>query len=125
MWRVPKSIPARIVFWQFAIGIAGALLFGLWAGLREALAAFTGGAIGAVLSLYFALKVFGRRGDEHPQTLMRKFFRAEMMKILMAAGLFTLAALYFAEAWLPLLTTFVASQMVYGFALLWKANDGY
>lgn len=123
---MPKSIPARIVFWQFAIGIAAALLFGLGAGPREGFAAFAGGAIGAVLSLYFAIRVFGaRRRDEPPQAVLRKFFRAEMMKILMAAGLFTLAAVIFAEAWLPLLVTFVASQTVYGFALLWNAGDGY
>lgn len=123
---MPKSVPARIVFWQVVVAIAGALLFGLLAGSREAGAAFAGGAIGAVLSLYFAIKVFGvRRGDEHPQSVVQRFFRAEALKLLMAAGLFSLAAFYFAEAWLPLLSTFVASQLVYGFALLWNAGDGY
>lgn len=122
---MPKSVPARIVFWQVAVALAGALLFGLLAGFREAGAAFAGGAIGAVLSLYFAIKIFGRRRSEHPQTVVQAFFRAEALKMMMAAGLFSLAAVVFAEAWLPLLSTFVASQLVYGFALLWNAGDGY
>lgn len=121
---MPKSIPARIVLWQSATAIAGALLFGLWLGLQAALAAFIGGAIGALLSLYFAIKVFSRRGAA-PQAVVRTFFRAEALKLVMAAGLFSLAAIYLAEAWLPLITTFVAGQFVYGFALLWNAGDGY
>ena len=121
-----KSIPARIVFWQVMAAIAGALLFGLLAGYREAGAAFAGGAIGAVLSLYFAIKTLaGQRQAEPPQAVVRRFFRAEALKLMMAAGLFSLAAFCFAEAWLPLLTTFVASQAVYAFALLWNAGDGY
>lgn len=123
---MPKSIPARIVLWQFAIAIAGALLFGLWLGLQAGLAAFIGGAIGALLSLYFAIRIFGtnRRGND-PQAIVRTFFRAEALKLVMAAGLFSVAAVYFAEAWLPLIATFVAGQFVYGFALLWNAGDGY
>ncbi|HEX7047297.1 MAG TPA: ATP synthase subunit I [Gammaproteobacteria bacterium] len=124
-----KSIPARIVFWQVMVAIAGALIFGLVLGLRAAGAAFAGGAIGALLSLYFAIKAFGltrrQRQADHPQATVRRFFRAEALKLLMAAGLFSVAAFYFAEAWLPLMTTFVASQMVYGVALLWNAGDGY
>ena len=126
---MPKSIPARVVLWQLAVALAGALVFGLLAGTQEAVAAFTGGAIGAVLSLYFAIKVFGQsRGKLRgapPQAVVQAFFRAEALKIMMAAGLFSLAAVVFAEAWLPLLATFVASQLVYGFALLWNAGDGY
>ncbi len=120
-----KSVPARIVFWQVMVAIAGAALAGLLAGPREAAAAFSGGAIGALLSLYFAVKFLGQRKAEHPQAVVRRFFRAEALKLLMAAGLFSLAAFCFAEAWLPLLTTFVASQAVYAFALLWNAGDGY
>ncbi len=123
---MPKSIPARIVLCQAAVALAGALLFGLLFGLKDAGAAFTGGAIAAVLSLYFAIRIFGvRRGVEPPQSVVQKFFRAEALKLLMAAGLFSLAAIVFAEAWLPLLITFAASQLVYGIALLWNAGDGY
>lgn len=121
---MPKSIPARIVLWQLGIAAAGALVFGLLIGPWDAAAAFTGGAIGAVLSFYAAMKIFSRRGG-HPQAIVQRFFRAEALKLLMAAGLFSLAAFVFAEAWLPLLATFVASQLVYGFALLWNAGDGY
>jgi len=126
--RALKSIPARIVLWQLAVAAAGALVFGLLMEPRDAAAAFMGGAIGAVLSFYAAIKALGwTRGhrEDHPQRVVQRFFRAEALKLLMAAGLFSLAAIVFAEAWLPLLATFVASQLVYGFALLWNAGDGY
>ena len=119
-----RSIPARIVFWQVLIGIAGAVVFGIWLGPRDAVAALAGGGIGAVLSLYFAARVFSRRGAE-PRVMLWTIYRAEALKMIMAAGLFTVAAIYFAEHWLPLLMTFMATQSVYGFALLWKTGDGY
>ena len=116
---MPKSIPARIILWQLAIAVASAALCGFWLGERWAAAAFSGGAIGAVLSLYYAARVFSRRGAE-PQAMLRMMYRAEALKMMLAAGLFTVAAVVFAEEWLPLLMTFMASQAVYGFALLWK-----
>lgn len=120
-----KSIPARIVFWQFVIGIAGAAITWPLAGAKAAMGAFTGGAIGALLSLYFAIKVFDRRHGGHPQAMVRAFYRGEAMKLVLAAGIFSLVAIFLAEVWLPLIVTFMASQVVYGFALIWKAGDGY
>lgn len=120
-----KSIPARIVFWQFVIGIAGAAITWPLAGPKAAMGAFTGGAIGALLSLYFAIKVFNHRHGGHPQAMVRAFYRGEAMKLVLAAGIFSLVAIFLAEVWLPLIVTFMASQSVYGFALIWKAGDGY
>lgn len=125
---MPKSIPARIVIWQLAIGAGGAVISGVIAGFKAALAAFAGGAIGAILSLYFAIKVFsaGRAGRESdPRALVGAFYRAEALKFILAAGLFSLAAVFLADVWVPLIATFVASLTVYGFALIWKAGDGY
>lgn len=120
-----KSIPARIVFWQFIVGVAGAVVAGLLAGPKMALGAFVGGAIGAILSLYFAIKVFGGRQGTDPGSVVRGFFRGEASKLLLAAVIFSLVAIYLADVWIPLIITFAASQAVYGFALIWKAGDGY
>ncbi|MDX1443824.1 MAG: ATP synthase subunit I [Gammaproteobacteria bacterium] len=119
-----KSIPARIVFWQLMVGVAGAILSAALIGAKAALGAFTGGAIAALLSLYFAMKTFSRRGAD-PQAVVQAFYRAEALKLVMATGLFVLVAVFLADVWLPLITTFIASQAVYGFALIWKSGDGY
>lgn len=120
-----KSIPARIVIWQLVIGIAGAVITWPLAGPKAALAAFLGGAIGALLSLYFAIKVFNLRQGGDPQAMLRAFYRGEAMKLVLATGIFVLVAIFLAEVWLPLMVTFMASLAVYGFALLWKVGDGY
>ncbi|MDX1454572.1 MAG: ATP synthase subunit I [Gammaproteobacteria bacterium] len=120
-----KSIPAKIVTGQLLVGIAGAAITWPLAGAKAALGAFLGGAIGALLSLYFAIRVFMRRDAESPRAMLRAFQRAEMLKFVMAAALFSLVAIYLADVWIPLMTTFVASLAVYGLALTWKSGDGY
>ncbi len=114
-----KFIPVRIVIWQLAIGILGAGVWLALAGPREALAAFFGGAIGALLSLYFAIRVFKQARGSDPHGALRAFYRAQAMKTLLAVGLFTVVAVYFADVFLPLITVFIASLSAYWFALLW------
>ena len=118
-----KSIPARIVIWQLAVGVFGAFLWGFLAGPREALAAFFCGAIGALLSLYFAIRVFMRDRGSDPQAALRTFYRAQALKTLLAVGVFSVAAVYFADVFLPLITIFVASLSAYWFALLWDREN--
>ncbi len=118
-----KSIPVRIVILQLAIGILGAGLWLALAGPREALAAFFGGAIGALLSLYFAIRVFMRARGSDPQGALRAFYTAQAMKTLLAVGLFSIAAVYFADVFLPLITVFIASLSAYWFALLWDREN--
>lgn len=120
-----KTIPARIVFWQLVVGATGAAVSAVLLGSKAALGAFLGGAIAALLSLYFAIKTFDRRRGSDPEAVVRAFYRAEALKLVMATGLFVLVAVFLADVWLPLITTFVASQAVYGFALIWKSGDGY
>jgi ATP synthase protein I len=121
---VLKTIPARIVFWQLVVGVTGAAVSAVLLGSKAALGAFLGGAIAALLSLYFAVRIFSRRGSD-PQAIVQAFYRAEALKLVMATALFVLVAIFLADVWLPLITTFVASQAVYGFALIWKSGDGY
>lgn len=120
---MPLFIPARIVIWQFLIGIAGAILWGLLGGPRHALAAFVGGGIGAVLSLYFAIKVFDRRHTD-PRATAGAFFRAEALKLVLAVVLFSAAAILFADVFIPLITTYAAGLATYWVALLRVENDG-
>lgn len=116
-----RSIPARIVLLQFAIGAAGSALWFAASGPRAALAALAGGTIGAALSLYFAIQFMARAGAD-PRRLLQALMRAEAMKLLLAAALFAVAARLFSDTLVPLLTTFIAGLSVYWFALLWKTD---
>lgn len=115
------AVPARIVIWQAAVGVAGAAVWLVVGGPRQAIAALVGGSIGAILSLYFAIKVFAR-GTRDPQLMLRDLFRALALKLALATVLFSLAAKFFADAFVPLITTFMAGLAVYWFALLWNTD---
>ena len=119
-----NSIPARIVIGQFLIGLLGAGLWGFFGGQREALAAFSGGAIAAILSLYFALKFFALRGEQDARGVVNVFFRAEALKFVLAAGLFSISAVVFRNEFLALITTFGVALTMYWFALLWNDGNG-
>ncbi|MDX1605658.1 MAG: ATP synthase subunit I [Candidatus Competibacterales bacterium] len=113
---VAISAPARITLWQFLIGLTGSLLWLILGGAREGLAAFVGGCIGAILSLYVTIRVGSSSGD--PRVIVGVFFRALAMKLLLAAVLFSAAAIFFADVYIPLITTFMAGLAAYWIALL-------
>ncbi|HET9679043.1 MAG TPA: ATP synthase subunit I [Gammaproteobacteria bacterium] len=123
---MPK-LPIRLVIGQLLTGLiaGGCWLFG--AGLQAALAAFAGGAICALLSLYVAIRVFGHRAysvpADTPEMAAKRrvlvFYRAEALKIFLAVVLFTVAAFFFKGSLLPLMTTYIAASLVYFAALLW------
>lgn len=113
------SIPVRIVLWQFAVGLAASVVWLLAAGPASGLAALAGGSIAALLSLYFAAKVPVGRPEVTPRQFVAAFYRAEALKLLMAVVAFTVAVLLFENAFLPLISTYAASTVVYFAALLW------
>ncbi|MEE8118930.1 MAG: ATP synthase subunit I [Gammaproteobacteria bacterium] len=119
-----NSIPARIVIGQFFIALLGAGMWGFFGEQREALAAFSGGAIAAILSLYFALKFFSSRGEQDARVMVSVFFRAEALKFVLAAGLFFISAMLFRDEFIPLITTFGAALTMYWFALMWNNGNG-
>lgn len=112
------SVPMRIAMWQLMIGISGFLLWLPFGGWRAALAALVGGGIGVLLSLYVAIRV-GASSDDRPRAMLNAFYRAEAMKLILAVVLFSIAALLFADVYIPLITTFMVGLMAYWVALLW------
>lgn len=119
-------IPARIVIWQFAVGIAGALVWLVLDNPLSGLAALVGGLISALLSLYFAVKVFGRRlpdNEAGARQMAGLMFGAEARKLVLAVVLFAAAAILLPHGLLPLITTFAAAYAVYFVALLWTDTD--
>lgn len=116
------SVPARIIGWQLLVAVAGAGVWWLLADARAALAAFSGGAIGALLTLYAASRAFRRKGVE-PRAMLAALFRAEALKFVLAVGLFTVAAILFARDFLAVMSTFVVSLSGYWLALIWTADE--
>ncbi|TVQ47796.1 MAG: hypothetical protein EA371_07355 [Gammaproteobacteria bacterium] len=117
-----QSIPARIVVWQVLVGVVGAVVWSL-AGLESGIAALCGGLASALLSLRFALRVFARSPASPPRELAAAFYRAEAFKLVMAAMLFMVAARYFGHVFVPLVTTYMATLVVYWVALLWTFDS--
>jgi len=114
-----QPIAVRIVLWQLLVGLIGA---GLWAigGLDAALAALVGGVASALFSLQFAVRMFARGSEASPAELLGAMYRAEGFKLLMAAVLFIVAAKFFGHVFVPLVTTYMATLLVFWVALLWK-----
>ncbi len=118
-----RAVPTRIVAWQVVVGCVGGLAW-LGAGIPASLAAFAGGIGSALLSFYFMARVFSRTELAPPQAIVAAFYRAEAFKLLAAVLMFGLVAKYFTELFLPFLSTYAASLLVYFAALLWQTRDG-
>jgi ATP synthase protein I len=115
------SVPVRIVLWQVLVALIGAVLWMTAAGTGAALAALAGGGASALFSLHFALRVFAR-GVAQPERVLGAFYRAEAVKLILAMALFVVAAKYFGHLFVPLLTTYLATLVVFWAALLWKLD---
>ncbi|MEQ1438027.1 ATP synthase subunit I [Fontimonas sp. SYSU GA230001] len=113
----------RIALLQALIAVISAALWAAFADLRSGLAALVGGSIGAVLTIYAAIKTFSVAASDAPHAVMN-FYRAEVRKLILAAVLFAVAVRFFAEVFAPVVVTFALTLPVYWFALLWDTNDG-
>ncbi|MGH8444186.1 MAG: ATP synthase subunit I [Solimonas sp.] len=117
------KIATRIARYQLIIAVSCAVLWGVFGGGREGLAALAGGGIGAVLTFYAGLKTFSASGKDAQHAVMN-FYRAEVRKIILAAVLFAVAVRVFGDVFAPVLVTFMLTLPVYWFALLWDSSDG-
>lgn len=113
----------RIALLQILIAAVAAALWGLLADPRSGLAAFAGGSIGAVLTIYAAIKTFASPAADAGRAVMN-FYRAEVRKLILAAVLFAVAVRFFSDVFAPVIVTFALTLPVYWFALLWDTNDG-
>lgn len=111
----------KVVFllpvWQLLIGVIIALVFFLLKGSTAAIAAFFGASISFAGSLVFAFVVFGL-GDQSPQNIMRKMFRAEALKILTIGLMFYFAFAILALPFMPVIVGFMATLIIFFVALL-------
>jgi F0F1-type ATP synthase assembly protein I len=117
------EIASRIARYQLLVGVIGSAA---WAhsGFEAMAAALCGGCIGALLSWYSGVRMFGRVGAD-AKTLVMDFYRAMARKILLAVVVFAVAVKIFGSTYFaPLIITFAVSLSVYWLALLWNIRNG-
>jgi ATP synthase protein I len=113
----------RIALMQGLVGLMSAVLWTILTDAQAGLAALVGGGIGAVLTIYAAVKTFSVPA-RHPQQAVSNFYRAEVRKFILAAVLFAVTVKVFGDRFAPVIVTFTLTLAVYWFALLWKTSDG-
>lgn len=113
-----KSTAYNIVLAQTGMALAIAVVCAAVWGWSTAGAAFTGAAIGVVTNIYMAVRIFGGGTVQPAQQALQRFYSAEVVKIAMTVGLFALAIGVFRVAFLPLISGYSLTLMVYWLALL-------
>lgn len=118
-----KTTPGKIIVWQAVVTLVCAGLWTLLSTVQAGIGAALGGGISVLLSLYFAIKMFSVDAKVDPRGAVSAFFRAEALKLVLAAVFFSLAAKYLAHLFLPLISTFIVTLAVYLFALIFTRLD--
>ncbi len=77
-------------------------------GSDAAFAALFGGMIAVVPALFFAVRVWLRRGATEAKDILGMFYQAELGKLLLTALLFFIGARLFGKHFAPLMLTCVA-----------------
>lgn len=114
-----RQLPMRLVRTQAAVATLVVVIWLVFLGYEAAVAALFGGLIGVVTNLYFATRSFALGPGATAQQMLQAMFRAEMVKLLLSALLFALAAKFFSEHFLALFSAWFATTAVYFIALRW------
>lgn len=114
-----RQLPMRLVRTQAAVASLIVVIWLVFLGYEAAVAALFGGLIGVVTNLYFATRSFALGPGATAQQMLQAMFRAEMVKLLLSALLFALAAKFFSEHFLALFSAWFATTAVYFIALRW------
>jgi ATP synthase protein I len=112
-----KSTAYRIVLTQFAFAMLAGLVALAVGGAAAGAAALAGGLINVVANLYFAIRMFGR-GVRPAAAVLRGFYAAEAVKLVLTGGLFFLTVVVWRLDVPPLLAGFMVTLAVYWLALL-------
>lgn len=107
----------RLAAYQAVIAVVAAGVWFAIGGTGAATGALLGGGFGAFLSAYVAIRVFSVRAEDDPEGFLRRFYRAEGVKLLLAIVFFAMVARYYEARMLEVITGFIATLPVYWFAL--------
>lgn len=95
--------------------MVGGLIWWSFGSSRDALGALAGGGIGAVSSLYFALRTGTAVAPASAGAAFGGFLAGWVVKVVVAIGLLWTAAQLAPDAFPAVVSTFVAAIMVYPF----------
>ena len=107
----------RIILAQVVVTALTSLLFAIFSGAVDAVAALVGGLINVLANLYFARRLYGGRRIKSAAETALGFYVGEVVKLFITLALFALAIGVFKLSFLPLFTTFVATLLVFWLAL--------
>lgn len=113
---------AKTIAWllriQAMLAALAAVVFGLLGGLDQAVAALIGGAAGILLTAVTALRI-GLSTGQDAAAMVRAFYRAMALKLVLAAVIFVVVAKWYAGYFGPVLTGYVATVVAYWLAM-WR-----
>ena len=92
------------------------LLFALIGGLAWSMAALIGGAIGLFLTVTTAIRI-GLAINTKPKQMVRAFYRAMMLKFVVAVILCVIVAYWFAGYFIPVVSGYAATTVAYWLAM--------
>lgn len=117
---VLHKLPLKIIVRQLLITGLVAVILAFWIGPEYAKAAVAGGSIAAFLTFFVGVRAFATPKGAVAGAMYNALLRAQILKFFIAALLFGLAALYFAEQYMVVIATYLAATMVYLTALRWS-----
>ncbi|MDQ2069727.1 ATP synthase subunit I [Natronospira bacteriovora] len=113
-WR----LTLRVCGVQMAFAVVVALIWGLFGG--SALAVLIGGGAATFLTLWFGIRVFSVDAAADPEGFLRRFYGAELFKLVMAVLFFIVAARMGGDQMGEIISGFIAALVGFWFGL-WPA----
>ncbi len=112
-----KQATQKIISIQLVVTLLIAVVLLVFTDFRAACSAVVGGGISAIVTLYFASKVFSARIGAPAAKIARAFYIGEVGKLLLTIILLSAALLWLPISPLPLLLAYMAALMAYWLAL--------
>lgn len=109
---------ARLFRVQSVVMLVMATVVMLFADARAAKSLILGGLVSMLPTAYFAWRMFSIRGSSAAQNIVGRFYKGEVIKILLTVGLFSLVFKYLSVTPLFFFTGFVVAQLCFWFAPL-------
>lgn len=113
----------KIVGIQLGVALGAAALAYTVSDMRAAVSAGIGGAIGAISTAFFALRVFSTSTAGPLRKVVRAFYAGEVQKFLLTAAMFFAVIKWGDVAYFPLFLSYAASLLAYWVVLPFSLTE--
>lgn len=120
VYMLDRRIITFLILGQLTASLIIAIITGLLSGHRAGLSALLGGGLCTLGSGIFALLAFRHRGARAAKQIVRAFYKAEALKIVLTILLFIVILKTIAIVPLPFFIAFALVQMIFWLSLLTK-----